>query len=693
MTRFRMIAICVGSFALVSALLPGGPARAAEGQVYSWQTFLGGEGGVMGFRTGTDAAGNVYVVGTADRGWNGPGGEPPLHPHSGSVDGTMSMNIALVKLDPAGSYLWHTFYAGRFAAEGRGVAVDPEGSVYLTGCSSWTFDGPDGQPPLHPHTLAGLTPEQLARGAVMPDIVVMKLDASGAYQWHTFYGGVLFNPFRDNDPLNSSDRAFGIALDGAGGVVVAGQSEQPWEGPGGEPPLHAHAPNQAPWYVLDVVVLKLDTGGAYQWHTFYGSPTDDDAWDVATDAEANVLVTGRSPGWDGAGGVRPLRPAADLDLFVLKLDGAGTYRWHTFSGAASCDWGHGVTADSAGEIAVVGQSRSPWKGPGGELPVSPFGGDGSDKMTVLKLSASGGYRWHTFHGSPKSWAADVAADAAGNLYVVGTSEAPWAGPRREAPLVPFGGSIAVVKLAASGAYRWHTFFDAEPADAGRGIALSGAGAIVAAGYGRQVDFRRSIVAFALDAEQPPQPAWRSFRSVGGMDGEVVESARGSGRGRAAIAGAATIRIGDDALDRQSRGIFSFDTSPLPEGATVLRAILTLLAPEQPGTSPFRALGALRGDIRRGAFAGNDALEARDFQARADGAAAFRVPATPAAGRYTADFNASARALINLQGPTQVRLRFERPTDGDRAADTLVVYGGDAAPRQRPMLEVQYLPQP
>ena len=35
--------------------------------------------------------------------------------------------------------------------------------------------------------------------------------------------------------------------------------------PGGQSPLHPHSGAE------DVFVVKLDSGGAYQWHTFYGS--------------------------------------------------------------------------------------------------------------------------------------------------------------------------------------------------------------------------------------------------------------------------------------------------------------------------------------------------------------------------------------------------------------------------------------
>ena len=85
------------------------------------------------------------------------------------------------------------------------------------------------------------------------DIFVLKLDSSGAYQWHTFYGS------------SSSDYGSGIAMDGSGNVYVTGWSDATWSGPAEESPLHAYSGDD------DIFVLKLDSSGAYQWHTFYGS--------------------------------------------------------------------------------------------------------------------------------------------------------------------------------------------------------------------------------------------------------------------------------------------------------------------------------------------------------------------------------------------------------------------------------------
>ena len=54
--------------------------------------------------------------------------------------------------------------------DGHGIAVDTSGNVYVTGYSDATWGSP-----LNAHSGGG-------------DIFVLKLNSSGAYQWHTFYG-------------------------------------------------------------------------------------------------------------------------------------------------------------------------------------------------------------------------------------------------------------------------------------------------------------------------------------------------------------------------------------------------------------------------------------------------------------------------------------------------------------------------
>lgn len=51
---------------------------------------------------------------------------------------------------------------------------------------------------------------------------------SGAYLWHTFYGGDYF------------EHVGGLAVDGVGNLYVAGESYHSWNGPNGQSPLNEY---------------------------------------------------------------------------------------------------------------------------------------------------------------------------------------------------------------------------------------------------------------------------------------------------------------------------------------------------------------------------------------------------------------------------------------------------------------------
>ena len=70
------------------------------------------------------------------RGILGGCGQLPLHPYSGDDD------AFVLKLSSAGAYQWHTFYGGSDDDRGLGLAIDGSGSVYVTGDSYASWDGP-----------------------------------------------------------------------------------------------------------------------------------------------------------------------------------------------------------------------------------------------------------------------------------------------------------------------------------------------------------------------------------------------------------------------------------------------------------------------------------------------------------------------------------------------------------------------
>lgn len=120
-----------------------------------------------------------------------------------------------------------------------------------------------------------------------------------------------------------------------------------------------------------------------------------------------------------------------------------------------------------------------------------------------------------------------------------------------------------------------------------------------------------------------------------------------------------ILVGDDG-SAAYRGIVSFDTSEIPDGATVTSANLYLLRDGQTGTNPFTSglLGTPQVDVARGSF-GNPDLEPSDATAPADAVDAGIVNGSVRADRYAirVELTPDGLAAVNDAGTTQLRLYF------------------------------------
>lgn len=187
----------------------------------------------------------------------------------------------------------------------------------------------------------------------------------------------------------------------------------------------------------------------------------------------------------------------------------------------------------------------------------------------------------------------------------------------------------------------------------------------------------------------------AFTSIGAEDGYIQESSETSNAGGTVNAGdssAGAIRAGDLAGDLQVKGIVSFDTSSIPDGATIVAARLKLKRGTVAGTSPHGTHGNCRVDIKGGSgFGGATALAAGDFQAPPDATqVAFLSAAASDGAGAEALINTTGLELINKTGKTQFRLSFPTDDNDDNGDDYIGWYSGEnATANNRPVLEVIY----
>jgi uncharacterized protein (TIGR03382 family) len=118
----------------------GGPQDAfvtkvnANGQSLAWSSYLGGLGTDEGYGIAVDGSGNVYVTGrTSSTDFPTPGG------FDTTFGGNNYYDAFVTKVNANGQSLaWSSYLGGSARDEGRGIAVDGSGNVYVTGVTEST---------------------------------------------------------------------------------------------------------------------------------------------------------------------------------------------------------------------------------------------------------------------------------------------------------------------------------------------------------------------------------------------------------------------------------------------------------------------------------------------------------------------------------------------------------------------------
>ncbi|MCU1265596.1 MAG: uncharacterized protein JWM21_1914 [Acidobacteria bacterium] len=321
--------------AFVARLNPAGSAL-----VYS--TYLSGQFGARGYGIATDGAGNAYVTGTTSTN----------HPVTASAFESTNFNTGfLSKLNTNGSgassLVYSTFLGHTGSGEGRAIAADATGNVYITGNLGSTATN---------FATAGAF--QTTYGGGTQDAYVEKFNTnlSGAASrvYATYLGG------SDQDFGGSAAQGFGkaIAIDAAGNAYITGQTKST-----NFPTLNAFQPaNGGPAGSVDAFLTKLNQAGSALIYSTYlgGNGTNaDEGRGVAVNVVGNAYVTGATNSANFPTTTPPPTLSTTGGIFLTKFSPSGTplqYSTRLVSGAG--DLGIGVALDGAGNAFVTGTSGS-----------------------------------------------------------------------------------------------------------------------------------------------------------------------------------------------------------------------------------------------------------------------------------------------------------------------------------------------
>jgi uncharacterized protein (TIGR03437 family) len=403
---------------------------------------------------------------------------------------------------PAAVYT--TYIGDAFSYTVTAMAVDPAGNSYFTGSRAVIVTGP-------------------GTSSTLTDIFVTKLDPSGNLTLLATISG------------KASDRANAIALDPSGNIYLAGNTTS------SNFPLHDALQSVLASPVVfpplgTGFLVKLSRDGTVLYSTYLGGTRGPSSINsVAADSQGNAYVTGetfapdfpRTPGLPqatvgpGIGAVSAaffakISPAGDKILYAGGL--AATSR--ACGAGSTCflstlsNSGRGIAVDSSGNAYIAGNTG------GTGLPTTPgaLRTEGIGAFAA-KVNASGtGMAYVTLFAAanyippgaapssnPGTLAYAIAADAAGNAYVSGSTSDPAFPATSSAfqtmlslaspPTNPFSAPPSdafVAKLNPVGsAMVWATFLGGIAADKANTIATDSAGNVWVSGTTSSSDFPAS----------------------------------------------------------------------------------------------------------------------------------------------------------------------------------------------------------
>lgn len=349
--------------------------------------------GVTAPRITLDAAGNVYLTGSAT---------PAFSTTAGAFQGTSAnpggTTAFVAKLNASGTAMaYATFIGGSGADTGKGVAVDAQGNAYVAG-STTSDDFPTARP------------LQATRQGNL-DGFISKLNSLGtALVYSTYLGG----------PLDDSVNA--IAVDALGSAYLAGETYS-----ADFPVRNAFQPGKAGYRLINssvgnAFVTKLaPTGDALVYSSFLGGEIcpsycqlllggsiypGDVAYDIAIDAAGHAYVTGlaRSYTFPLVNSLLPPKKNDNDDtMFVTKIGLAGSALLYstsvrtgytTFGGTLKNGMpygsGNAIAVDSAGSAYVASENdgASGLLITSGAFQVSSKGGEDAVAFKLSALSRS-----------------------------------------------------------------------------------------------------------------------------------------------------------------------------------------------------------------------------------------------------------------------------------------------------------------
>lgn len=174
--------------------------------------------------------------------------------------------------------------------------------------------------------------------------------------------------------------------------------------------------------LTDIFVLNWDSDRNFNWVTVLGGDGHDQAYDVITDADGNIYITGtftETVDFDPGDSEFILEAVSGEDIFILKLNALGEFVWAQSFGSTGWDRGTGIALDETGYLFVCGGYFGTVDfdfGPGISEVTAVAGND----AFVLKMTLDGDLIWvKSFGAEDADYCSKIELDVTGGISLTG----------------------------------------------------------------------------------------------------------------------------------------------------------------------------------------------------------------------------------------------------------------------------------
>jgi hypothetical protein len=416
-----------------------------------WGTYYGGSGAEDALAIKLDASNNIYITGWTTSSSNIATAGAYQTTCSGASD------VFLAKFSSNGtSLIWGTYYGGTGGEQGTAIVLDASNNIYISGFTTSTS------------AIATAGAYQTTNAGGSHDAFLAKFNSSGtSLLWGTYYGGT------------GDDESYGIALDGSNNVYITGYTTSISN-------IATAGAYQTTYGggSYDAFLAKFNpTGSSLLWGTYYGGTGSDFAYGIATDASANVYITGETTSTSAIATAGAYQTAliGGQDAFLAKFNTAGTsLLWGTYYGGTTGTQASAIALDASANVYFTGFTQSTSAiATAGAYQTTMNGSIGN--AFVAKLNSAGtSLIWGTYYGGNiDDGAKAIALDASDEVFITGITSSTTGIATPGAYQTTYGGPSFdgfVAKLNSTGSsLLWGTYYGGTGTDLPWGIALDNIG--------------------------------------------------------------------------------------------------------------------------------------------------------------------------------------------------------------------------